>query len=462
MILRMKPRAGIVVADRYELERMIAKGGMGSVWVANHAQLGTKVAVKFMDPEHSSSAEWQSRFEREAKAAATLRSPHVVQILDYGTDDDTPYIVMELLEGEDLKRRLKREGRLSLHEASDILHGACKALRLAADAKIVHRDLKPGNIFLERVGDEEVVKILDFGVAKRTGSIPIKSGTDTESGKLLGSPHYMSPEQARGQREIDHRSDLWSMAVILYIMITGEKPFQGTELGDVIVKICTEEAPPPSSLLASLAPAVDQFFKRALCPDPDGRFQSARALASEFAAIVGEPIPSSTGTHSQPSGRRILTSDTDSMLRPVRPSIPRRDTPQTLAAATLRPAKGSKKQRWMIAVGALLLGGVAALAVAWGDGSEGTAPASAPSTSHAAGTVSEEPPPAPAPEPPAPTRSATSAASSAAPSASGSSPTTATPRAGVPRPFPPPQLPPPKVVPKTSPPTKVKDPVLGF
>jgi serine/threonine-protein kinase len=273
------------------------------VWAALHKRLDELVAIKFMDGELAQSDDARLRFEREAKAAAKIRSPHVVQILDYGVDDDTPFIVMELLEGEDLKSRLKKRGRLSLGEAREILIHACKALRLAADAGIVHRDLKPGNIFLAKSGDDEVVKILDFGVAK---AIRRTIGPNTSSGMLLGSPHYMSPEQARAGATLDHRGDLWSMAVILFQMITGRKPFTGEELGDVIVKICTEPAPSVRALVPQLPEALDHFFVRALAKDPNARFQSARSLASEFAAIVArhDGIPaaplSASGEHLQP------------------------------------------------------------------------------------------------------------------------------------------------------------------
>ncbi|MCC6524624.1 MAG: serine/threonine protein kinase, partial [Polyangiaceae bacterium] len=276
-----------MVGGKYRLERLIARGGMGSVWEATHTQLDVRVAVKFMEPELASNADARERFEREAKAAAHLRSPHVVQVLDYGVDDERPFIVMEKLEGQDLRARLRGLGRMSLEQACRILNQACKALRLAADAGIVHRDLKPGNIFLCKSGDDEVVKILDFGVAKAGRG---RIGEGTKSGMLLGSPHYMSPEQARGGRSIDHRSDLWSMAVILYQMLTGQKPFAGEDLGDVIVKICSDPVPVPSTLCPELPTSVDRFFARALDRDPAARFQSAREMAASFQALVAQHL----------------------------------------------------------------------------------------------------------------------------------------------------------------------------
>ncbi len=319
----MTQTAGTIVGGKYQLERLLARGGMGSVWVAVHCQLDVHVALKFMEATLVDKPEARRRFEREAKAAAKLRSPHVVQILDYGLDDGSPYIAMELLQGEDLRARLERCGTLPLLTASHILTQSCKALRLAADAGIIHRDLKPGNIFLARSGDEETVKILDFGAAKAPAVRRVGHGT--QSGVILGSPHYMSPEQARGVKQLDHRSDLFSMAVILFQMITGEKPFPGEELGDVICKICSEPLPVPSHYDPTLPRTIDDFFARGWARNPDERFQSAQQLATEFATIVSAtPIPEMP---SYPGMAAATPSDiAASISRDRRPSEPP-DTP---------------------------------------------------------------------------------------------------------------------------------------
>jgi serine/threonine-protein kinase len=283
-------REGRIIASRYRLERPLARGGMGSVWVARHLQLDSILAIKFIEPELAKLAEARGRFEREAKVAAQLQGPNLVQIHDYGVDDDTPYMVMEYLQGEDLCARLNREKRLSLEAAADIVLQVARVLRRAHEAGIIHRDLKPGNVFLVRGEDEDdIVKVLDFGLAK----IPQSTSADdmTQTGTLLGSPRYMSPEQARAMKNIDHRSDLWSLAVIAFRAITGALPFPGDEIADVLVKICAEPAPTPSSIDPALSPAIDRFFKRAFEHDPARRFQSAREFARELLAATTGRTP---------------------------------------------------------------------------------------------------------------------------------------------------------------------------
>jgi len=278
---------GSIIARRYRLERPLARGGMGSVWVARHLQLDLDLAIKFMTPENAASADGRQRFEREARASAQLRTPNAVQVYDYGVEGDTPYIAMELLEGEDLEVRLQREGRLSLPATQVIIQQVCKALRRAHEVGFVHRDLKPANIFLAREAGEEIVKVLDFGLAKALG--PIQAGKATKTGTLLGTPHYMSPEQVRRRKEIDQRSDLWSLGVIAFRCVTGQLPFPGDELGDVLVEICTDPIPFSSQIAPDLGPVLDPFFARALRREPEERFQSAQELADAFAAILGFP-----------------------------------------------------------------------------------------------------------------------------------------------------------------------------
>jgi serine/threonine-protein kinase len=282
----MEPRPGSVLGQKFALERPLARGGMGSVWAGRHLALDVPIAVKLMTEALVRSQPARARFEREAKSAAQLRSPHVVQILDYGVEDDTPYMVLELLQGEDLRTRLDRVQRLSLEETAAIVRQIAKGLALAHDAGIVHRDLKPSNVFLARIGDDEVVKLLDFGVAKETRSRLVDDSTAV--GLVLGSPTYMSPEQARGA-SVDHRSDLWSLAVVTFHALTGHRPFASDHVGDVIAKICSDELPVATRLRPELPAGIDAFFERAFCRSPDGRFPSARVMADALATVAGMP-----------------------------------------------------------------------------------------------------------------------------------------------------------------------------
>ncbi|WP_437616888.1 serine/threonine-protein kinase [Sorangium sp. So ce834] len=278
---------GSVIAGRYRLERMLARGGMGAIWVARHVQLDAAVAIKLMAPEYAASSTARARFEREARAAAQLKIPNVVHVHDYGIEGETPFLVMELLEGEDLETRLAREGRLSLSATLSVVAQVCKALRRAHETGIIHRDLKPANLFLARQDDEETVKVLDFGIAKAQGTL--LAGKETKTGTLVGSPYYMSPEQVRRSKTLDWRSDLWSVGVIAYRCVTGRLPFPGEEIGEVFVAICTEDVPLASSLAPELGPEVDRFFSRAFMREPERRFQSASELAEAFSAAAASP-----------------------------------------------------------------------------------------------------------------------------------------------------------------------------
>jgi serine/threonine-protein kinase len=284
------PAKGAVIAGKYVLERRLASGGMGSVWVARHALLEHAMAMKFMDPSYVASAEARTRFEREARVAAHLNSQFVAQVQDYGVERGTPYIVMELLEGESLSERLKRMGRIPLAEVVPIVRQIGKALRTAHEAGLVHRDLKPSNIFIACKDHEEVVKVLDFGIAKAAPSDGEITAL-THSGVIFGTVNYMSPQQIRNPRTVDHRSDLWSLAVVLYRALSGRLPFPGQDAGDIAVRICTDPIPPPSSIAPDLRPDADAFFARALDREPDRRFQSADELSEAFCALVSGGRP---------------------------------------------------------------------------------------------------------------------------------------------------------------------------
>jgi serine/threonine protein kinase len=264
----------LLIADRFRLVSPLGQGGMGAVWLAHHTGLNIPCAVKFIHPEAAEDPEIRARFEREARAVAQIRSPNVIQIFDHGIWQGVPYIAMEYLQGEDLARRLKHRRTITPAETYAILAQISHALAKAHAAGIVHRDLKPANIFLVRDDDQEIAKVLDFGVAK-----DIKPGLDmnTQTGATLGTPFYMSPEQGRGLKNLDHRSDLWALGVIAYQCLTGRLPFNGEVLGDLLMKIMVDPIPLPSAI-ASLPRGFDAWWLRAVARDPAQRFQSTREL----------------------------------------------------------------------------------------------------------------------------------------------------------------------------------------
>jgi eukaryotic-like serine/threonine-protein kinase len=277
---------GMVIANRFRLDRLLGQGGMGSVWAAWHITLNVEVAVKFIDAQTGLTQDAWSRFSQEAMAAAKIKSPHVVSILDFGTDEHRrPYIAMELLQGEELASRLENETALPIPVVARIMAQACKGLARAHAAGIVHRDIKPDNIFLVEDEDGFLLKILDFGIAKMAsvGGPTHKTGT----GQVLGTPLYMSPEQAYGNKPVDHRTDLYSMAVVAYRCLAGQVPFNSDGVGELIVAITTQEPTPPSWLRAGLPAGIDAWFQRALAKDPAARFTNAREMNDTFLQACG-------------------------------------------------------------------------------------------------------------------------------------------------------------------------------
>ncbi|WP_438021206.1 protein kinase [Sorangium sp. So ce315] len=271
------------IGGRYALRREIGRGGMGVVWEAFDQMLRRPVAIKLMTSESVVSAEARQSFEQEATTVARLRNEHIVQVHDYGIDEGSPYLVMELLEGEDLESRLRRTRQLPPAAVLSLVRQISSGLEAASAAGIVHCDLKPANIFVARGASGESVKILDFGVGWR-----VFEGRDEDqrdwTGARFGTPAYMSPEQVRGA--VPHLlADLWSLGVIIYRALTGHYPFAITDVRELMVSICTDPFPPPSSLDSALLPGFDHFFERALAKDRTRRFQSPRELCAAFAAV---------------------------------------------------------------------------------------------------------------------------------------------------------------------------------
>jgi serine/threonine protein kinase len=279
---------------------------MGSVWLATHLGLGIPCAVKFVEGEWRRQPEMVARFEREAKVEAQLRSPHVVHVLDHGVWSGTPYIAMEFLQGESLAARLERVGRLDAASTHRLVAHVARALTRAHAIGIVHRDLKPENIYLVPDDEGEIAKVLDFGVAKWNTDWAVNNVTKT--GLLVGTPLYMSPEQARGTKDIDFRADLWSLAVISFQCMTGSLPFLSEGLGDLLAKIMFEPIPLPSSIVPYLPLEFDSWWERASSRDISARYQSAKELSDSLAVALGLTA-ASTVAASPPGFRDAAFSD---------------------------------------------------------------------------------------------------------------------------------------------------------
>ena len=283
---------GRIFAGKYRVRRLLGEGGMGTVHEAEHTETGRRVALKVLNrDELTDSAEALLRFEREARAAGVADSEHVVQVLDAGREaaTDTPFLVMEYLEGEDLRQILERLGPLPPDVALRIAAQACVGLESAHAAGIVHRDIKPANVFLARRDDGVLeVKILDFGIAKvRHAASGVGAGDLTETGRMLGSPRYMSPEQVQGLKTIDHRADIWSLGAVLYKCLTGRTPHDEAETqGQLMVATCTVPPPPIRDLAPWVPSPCAAVVHRALELKPDRRFPSAGSMRDAIRACL--------------------------------------------------------------------------------------------------------------------------------------------------------------------------------
>lgn len=387
---------GDTVGGQFRLISELGQGGMGTVWRAEHLRLRSHVAVKIIDPVIALDPQAVHRFLREARTAAALRSPHIVQILDYGVDGERPYIAMELLDGESLAERLKRGGRLSVAETARVIRHVARALARAHDAEIVHRDLKPENIFVVQNDDEALIKVLDFGIAKARPMTADQSAVSlaTRTGALMGTPHFMSPEQAEGLTSVDFRADLWALGVVAFECLLGELPFKGNSVTQVVLAICRDPLPVPSQIGPVLG-GFDGWFARACARNPGDRFQSAKQAADAFERL--ESIASA------PESRRSSPAPSSAASDPRAPASVGRQ----LAAEAFRRWALQSRMPLATLAGLLLLGGGIGLAMAPFDGAHSRAvanpvlPASAlPGPS---GHPSQHPPaPTDAPAPQAP------------------------------------------------------------
>ena len=363
---------GTILAGKYRLVSLLGRGGMGSVWRAERLGWQAPVAIKVMNPGDADDARARDRFVREATLVASLRSVHVVQVLDDGVDDESglPFMVMELLEGETLAERLHRVKRLKAPIVAQVISQIARALARAHDAGMVHRDLKPDNILIVRNDDEEVIKVLDFGIAKSLDA-PQKLAHRTHSGHMLGTPAYMSPEQFANSAEIDHRADLWSLGVIACECLTGARPFEGDNLMRLAISICSGRVPLASSI-GEVPDGFDAWFGRALAKNPDDRFPSARIMAEELRGLFGQiPIlwePKAIAPREHVTRERTELEPVLELTRRARrdgrePEWPDPTEESVEPVSQTRNASGRRRGRLWLGVAGLLLavGGLIAL-----------------------------------------------------------------------------------------------------
>jgi eukaryotic-like serine/threonine-protein kinase len=276
---------GRVIAGQYRLTREIGAGGVGAVWEAENLRVGGKVAMKFLGDAHRGDAQVEQRFASEARAASRIRSPHVVQVFDHGkTEHGIPYLVMELLEGEDLASYLAREGARSLLETALIVMQIGRALSRAHAHGLVHRDVKPHNIFLSPESDGEwFVKLLDFGIAK---DVWLETKLFRQRGAVLGSAHYMSPEQLEDPERVGPEADIWALGVVVYQMLTGHVPFDGASIDQVLVGVQSAQFVPALHHRPDLPSQIESWLRKAMHPKAAQRFASVDEMTREFVQIV--------------------------------------------------------------------------------------------------------------------------------------------------------------------------------
>jgi eukaryotic-like serine/threonine-protein kinase len=278
---------GATIGGRYVVTRLLGQGAMGAVFAARHSELEQNVAIKFMFPEFASNRIYSARFAREAKLAAKVQSPHLVRVFDVGRiESGVPYLVMERLTGRDLAAELEERGRLPVAEAVDLALQVATGVGELHGLGYVHRDLKPSNLFVADVAGTRTLKILDFGISKEA---PSTSSALTSTESMLGTPSYMSPEQIKNSKDVDPRSDLWSLGVILYELVTGRLPFETSSngVGELFGIILFKDATPPRAHRPDLPQAFERVVLRCLQRDPADRYRDVVELAEALRPFAG-------------------------------------------------------------------------------------------------------------------------------------------------------------------------------
>lgn len=302
---------GDTILGKYRVERVLGRGGMGFVVAARHVQLGELYAIKIMLPARFEDDNAGRRFIREARASARLKGEHVAQVHDVGqTEDGTLYMVMEHLEGTDFKELLATQSRLSPEDAVKYILQACNALLEAHELGLIHRDIKPANLFLtrKRRSGEPLVKVLDFGISK---DMSLEKSSDlTNSGAVLGSPLYMSPEQLLNSRDVDARTDIWSLGVVLYELVAGVPPFAGETFTQLALNILNRSPQPIRTHVPEVSSAFESVIHRCLSKEPEQRYQSIEALAKALETVLKD------GVRAVPDGPEFAPTFKEPLIAP--------------------------------------------------------------------------------------------------------------------------------------------------
>ena len=400
---------GQMLAEKYRVERILGTGGMGVVVAARHVELNVLVAIKFLLPHVLTNQQAVTRFAREARAAVRIKSEHVARVSDVGTlATGAPYMVMEYLEGTDLASYLRSRTRLSVDKALHFVLQACQAIAEAHQLGIVHRDLKPANLFLTRGADgSDIVKVLDFGISKNLDpNASHGTGSMTTAAGALGSPTYMSPEQLTEAGEVDERTDIWALGVILFELLVGIPPFRADNLPKLFLAILHQKPPSPAALRPDLPTALVSTILRCLEKDRTKRFANVNAFAASLievaparsrlsieriARLTAGGVASRSSSHMR-SGAPLDPTRADAPPRPD--MLSSADGWGPLAAGSAGMRADSRRRLVMLSVPAALLVGLATYWLLHRGGESSSA-----ATAHSASTVQRPAPKEPALKP---------------------------------------------------------------